>query len=223
MTKLFHLSILYLVLNLISSSVSAQKILTVNFEKIDQLTSSVSSNYYYPSLLKRFILEDTTLTKKELHFLYYGQIHQKFYKPQYGNENQDKLYRELKNKNFDKALEYGLKAFEESPLEMKTIFGLSLCYMYMSNDVKMEKLMVLYYGLMQTIIDSGNGKKIGTAYVVMHINDEYEIINSLNKISKKHKLIKGITDFHKLKDKDCEEQCIRIRKLYFNIQALTPF
>ncbi|MFI3318581.1 MAG: DUF4919 domain-containing protein [Rikenellaceae bacterium] len=49
------------------------------------------SKYYYPNLMARFEMGDTTLTEGDYHYLYYGYAYQQEYKPLSVNHSMDRL------------------------------------------------------------------------------------------------------------------------------------
>ncbi len=198
-------------------NIIAQTALHVDIEKIKQQTSEITSENYYPTLLNRFISADTTLSNKQLHFLYYGKYNQSFYHPYDPVEGQTDMYYNIEQKQFNAALIYGKRAFDLDPLDLKTLFGISLCYHYLNKEEEMNKYLWLYYSLISVILESGSGNSIDNAMVVMSVSDEQEIINSLQKKIKKQKLLKGTTDLVYL-EKSKEKELNFIKKLYFNIE-----
>ncbi|MCB9194675.1 MAG: DUF4919 domain-containing protein [Flavobacteriales bacterium] len=195
---------------------SSQRVLSVDLGKINEITSDISSQYYYPSLLIRYQNFDTTLTSKEFHFLYYGQYFQSFYRPSEANTESELMFQFIKMRTFETAIDYGLKSFEKHPLDLKTIFGLYICYDRIGNEDEAGKYQMLYFGIVAAILETGDGKTPHTAFIVMNISDEYEIISSLEKEIKKYKLIGLDTELFKLKGtKNLVTK--KIKKLYFNI------
>lgn len=59
-------------------------------DDIIDATLSPSSPYYYPNLMMRYTMGDTTLTENEYHYLYYGYAYQENYKPLRSNPDLDK-------------------------------------------------------------------------------------------------------------------------------------
>jgi hypothetical protein len=212
-TKIFTLFIL-----LISAgAVVSQTALHVDIDKIKEQTKDLTSSNYYPTLLNRFTEADSTLSSKQLHYLYYGKYSQSFYHPYDPVEGQVDMYLSIEQKEFDAALIYGKMAFDLDPLDLKTLFGISLCYHYLNKEEEMNKYLWLYYSLISVIVESGDGGSEETAMVVMSVSDEQEIINSLQKSIKKQKFINGTTDLVYL-EKSKHKELNLIKKLYFNIE-----
>lgn len=211
MKKLY---IIFLLFN--TSFLIGQQVLSINLDKIKSITSDITSDHYYPTLLSRFNNFDTTLTPKEMHLIYYGKYYQSFYEPSSLYENREEMFDLIKQQDFESALILGKMAFDADPLDLKTLFGLYLCHQHLLNYQEAEQYEFLYFALIGTILNSGTGKNKDEAFVIMNISDEYEIISSLGKEISKHKTIKGNTDCFKLK-KGEDKIMNEIKKLYFNI------
>lgn len=180
------------------------------------MTSDITSSNYYPSLLSRYNSFDTTLSAKEMHFLYYGKYFQPFYEPASMHDDREEMFDLIKVQDYYGALIRGKLAFEQDPLDLKTLFGLYLCHQNLLNLREAENYQFLYYALIGTILNTGSGKNPDEAFVIMNISDEYEIISSLGKDIKKHKTIKGDTDCFSFKKGD-DKVLNKIKRLYFNI------
>ena len=202
------------------SGLTAQKILTIDLNKVESTTNNIASSNYYPSLIKKLRQLDTSLTNKDLHLLYYGQYFQDFYKPDVQDADQKSTFKHIKDKEFDKALDAAKKSFETNPLNLKTIYGYAMACNYLKMKSEYNRIMNLYYQLIEVILESGNGRGVKTAFVVMSIDDEYEIIHSMGKTATKQKLIDNKTDKLKLKNSDGSARITNLKKIYFNVEIL---
>ena len=199
-------------------SISAQKILSVDLTEIKENISDITSPNYYPTLLSKFSNLDTTLTPNQLYLLYYGKYFQTFYQPAEIPKNQNDMFKSLSEKDFSAALVYGKRAFDIDPLDLKTLFGISLCHYYLHNETEMDKYLHMYYSLLSVIVASGDGKKPESAMVVMSVSDEYEVISDLGAVVTKQKTLKSKTDLLYIKKKSDEFDLQGLKKLYFNIE-----
>lgn len=195
----------------------SQTALHVDVAIIKEQTKDITSANYYPTLLNRFTQADTTLSKKQLHFIYYGKYNQSFYRPYDAVESQSDMYNSIEQKEFNAALIYGKRAFDLDPLDLKTLFGLSLCHHYLNNEAEMNKYLWCYYSLIAVILESGTGNSVENAMVVMSVSDEQELVNSLHKTIKKQKFVEETTDIVYL-EKSKEKEMNFLKKLYFNIE-----
>jgi hypothetical protein len=197
-----------------------QQVLTVNLDRIETITSNISSENYYPSLKQRFITLDSSLSNKHVHFLYYGQYFEGTYQPDKQDDAQKEMFKLIKKGNFDQAVDTGLVSFNSAPLNLRTIFGLSICYLSLDNKELADKYMSMYYQIMEVVMESGTGRKKHKAFVTMCIDDEYEIISSLNKKVRKQKLIDMKTDVLYLTNMEGRRNIVKFKKIYFNVEIL---
>jgi hypothetical protein len=200
---------LFIYLLLCSYVLSAQKIANVDFDAVKK--SSDSSSGAYKKLLDRFVKADTTLTKKDYTTLYYGQCFQKEYDPYGTDDNFDKFKKFYQGEDFTKALPYALKMIEKNPMDMKMTFKALVCYYKMNDEAGKFKMGLRYNNIMSAIFDSGDGKTAATAFVVMCVSDEYELMASM-KVENSAQSLDGNCDVMDLKKND-----LNIDKLYFNV------
>jgi hypothetical protein len=204
------------------SQLNAQRILTVDLTEINVTIKNPESPFYYENLLKRFQNFDSTLTKQDFHYLYYGNFFQPTYFPYSNNESQKQFYQLLKSKEFNEALIHGKLANSQEPLNLKVLFGLYICYSKLGQPKIGDQYLFQYYGLLSAIFNSGDGKSISTAFVVLSVDDEYEFIASIHHRVKKQELILGSTDLMYLeKTKSKPKKTPNYRKMYFNVEI--PF
>ncbi|HMU46186.1 MAG TPA: DUF4919 domain-containing protein [Chitinophagaceae bacterium] len=191
-------------------SLSGQKVSKVDFDAIKKTLDT--SPKLYKDLLNRFVSSDSTLTNEEFSIIYYGQCYQEDYNP-YGSdvENFDKFKKHYLAKDYDKALPIALKMIRENPLDMKMTFKTLVCYHHLNDEAGKNNMIARYNGIMKTIFDSGDGKTDSTAFVVMCVSDEYELMASLQVENTSQSLI-GFCDVMRLKEND-----LGIDKLYFNV------
>lgn len=204
------------------SHLSAQRVLTIDLSEINKAISKTESPFYYQNLLNRFQQFDTSLTQQDFHYLYYGQYFQSSYVPYSTNESQKQFYQLLRSKEFNEALIHGKLAISQEPLNLKVLFGLYVCYSKLGQPKVGDLYLFQYYGLLSAIFNSGDGKSIQTAFVVLSIDDEYEFIASMHHRVKKQELIVGTTDLMYLeKTKSKPKKAPNYRKMYFNVEI--PF
>jgi hypothetical protein len=159
---------------------------------------------------------DTSLTKDDYTTLYYGQCYQKNYDP-YGSDadNLDKFKKPYLAGEYKEALPFALKMIEKNPLDMKMTFKALVCYHEIKDEDGIQKMKTRYNNIMLSIYESGDGKAAATAFVVMCISDEYELMANLQVEITSQSLV-GDCDLMALKQND-----LGIDKLYFNISK--PF
>lgn len=190
---------------------SAQTVSNVNFDEIKATINKTGSDGY-SKLLKRASSMDSILTAPDYKILYYGQAFQPTYKP-YSNamvlQPAMKLYQEGK---VDDALALYNTYLQSNPLDLRAIYSkLSILYQQ-QKQAEMQPLMVLLKNLLKTITDSGDGKTVKTAMVVMTISDEYIVMSSLGVKPEKQALTAGSCDLMTLQPNNAN-----LTELYFNV------
>lgn len=198
----------------------AQTIVNVNFDDVKRVTNDSSTSAYYPTLLSRLRQFDTTLTLSDFKLLYYGNVFTDSYNPyDFGTKKEDRFNELYKAGNYKEALTEGKQLFEEHPVNIRLLFRLMNCCEALNEMELGQKFANCYFGLIYTILGSGNGNSIETAYVVTRVPDEYSILNHLHLNSIKQALV-GYTDVltidQKLQKKTKGKK--KVKELYFNVQ-----
>jgi tetratricopeptide (TPR) repeat protein len=187
--SLFIISVLFA---LVASQASAQRISRIDFDSVRTETSKAGSRYYFPTLLTRFQATDTTLTRQDYTYLYYGQVFTAQYAP-YGGGKQDD-FRALYNKQqYAEAIPLGEKLLANAPLDLNMLFKLLVCYHMLGDRTHAKQYARRYYSLLNAIMASGDGKSAATAYVVAVVHDEYEVLKEQHLSSSGQALV-GHTD-----------------------------
>ncbi|MBC7452022.1 MAG: DUF4919 domain-containing protein, partial [Cytophagales bacterium] len=167
----------------------AQKISNVDYDDVKSKTQLAGSPYLYSKLLDRYKKNDTTLSTKDYYYLYYGFTFSNNYDPNNDEAVNALVVSEIEKLNSSKALKNALQLYDKDPVNLKLLLYISVCYSNLS-DVKMKKIFTDKYAkIIKAIYNSGDGKSLETAYVVIRINDEYQLLQVLNLTVKKHALV----------------------------------
>ena len=219
------LSILLLVaMGCFFQNLSAQKISEIDMDLIKKETQDSLSPTYYPTLIDRLLAFDTTLTKHEYQLLYYGNVFYKSYNP-YGNAKQESEFMLLfKKQDYEEAIPLGKQVLQENPVNIDIIFKLMVCYHQLDKKVMAKKYAKNYYAFLETIYNSGDGKGIKSAYVVIKVSDEYAILGDLD-LKIVQQALRGTTDVLTIskgsRGNANKKKKKRIKELYFNVSL--PF
>ena len=192
-----------------------QKITTVEFDTIKKHIEDNSSTYYYPRLLERFVKGDTTLYFSEYECIYYGTIFSAKYRPYGGYENEDKFFDYYRKGKYKKAIPFGEKILAENPVNLSITFKMIVCYSALNNPVKAQLYADRYFPLLDVVYNSGDGKSLKTAYVVVNVDDEYEILADLELSNTAQRLV-GYTDILTL-DMNSQKTEEKISEMFFNV------
>lgn len=201
-----------------SYSIFGQKVLSVDFDAIKLEIEDSNSTNYYPSLLERFSNFDSTLTLNEYKLLYYGSTFQENYSPYGADSKESDFYKEYNTKNFKTAIPIGEALLKENPINVTLIFKLMVSHYQLDEETTSRNYARNYYHLLDVIYNSGDGKSIKTAYVVINVSDEYQIISDLRLFNTSQALV-GVTDVLTIdtKNQKVEKGQQKIKELYFNV------
>jgi hypothetical protein len=214
--------ICFIILVSVSTAAFPQEFLEIDMDKIEEKMSDSLSYLYYPVLLEKFINFDNTLSQEDYLHLYYGYIFTDMYNPYGQHENEEEFYDLYFAKKYEEAILLGKEILRSDPINTKIIFKILVCYHQTDNSEMYEKYAIQYYGLLQIIYYSGDGKSAKSAFKVINISDEYEILSELGLQSTGQALI-GICDRLSIdtKSQEVEKGQEKIKELYFNISL--PF
>ena len=194
------------------STLFAQKISDVDFDSIKKKIDTEPA--LYKNLMKRFLESDTSLTKTEVDILYYGQCFQPDYSP-YGSDPNAKIFQDhYRKEEFKEALVPALAIIEKNPMDLQMTFKVLVCYHYLHDEVNKLKIATRYNYLLLPIFESGDGRTANTAFVVMRISDEYEMMAHL-RVENTLQSLSGDCDVMTLKPNE-----LGLEKLYFNVSKL---
>lgn len=197
-----------------------QQLSNINFDEIQSQTQDSSSPFYYPLLIQRFLQFDTTLTERDFKFIYYGNVYTDKYTP-YGTKEDEKKFTELyKKEKYQEAIPLGQKALLENAVNLNVLYKLLVCFHALGDKATAQQYANLYFGLLGEIYRSGDGESVETAYVVIKINDEYQLLNELELQSVGQSLLaKGPTDLLTIDTKNQKKVKgkKKIKELYFNV------
>ena len=201
-------------------SLYGQKISNIDFDEIKLAIQDSSSIYYYPLLIERYQQFDTTFTEREYKYIYYGNIYSDRYNPygMTGNDNGIKFFDLFKQGKFDEAIPYGQEIINENPVNLRILFRILVCYHNLGDRQSAQKYANMYFPLLDVIYNSGDGKSIKTAFVVVSGHDEYEILNDLELTRTAQALI-GQTDVLTIntKGQKTKRGQKKIKELYFDV------
>ncbi len=191
----------------------SQQVSNVNFTEIKQKLEADKD--LYKSLQKRFTKTDTTLTAEDFQVLYYGQCFQKNYQP-YGKDydNIEKFKKYFLKSDYANALPVALTMIGNNPMDMEMTFKALVCYYELKDEEGKAAMAFRYNNIMGAVYESGDGKTESTAFVVMRISDEYELMANME-VEMTSQALRGMCDVMTLKKND-----LGVDKLFFNVSKL---
>lgn len=196
-----------------------QKILTIDLDQIKQKTEDGSSPYYYPTLVERFVKGDTSLGTEALQCLYYGATFRDLEDNSISDRGM-KFLKHLRAEQYREAIPMGQAILKNNPIDIRTSFGMMICYDRLGIEDSTQLYAVRYYGLLHAISASGDGLTEETAMVVTKVPDEYEMLRAVGFASTEQALITGkagATDKLTL-DLSTQKKDPKVPALYFNVE-----
>lgn len=95
----------------------------------------------------------------------------------------DDLRKEIKldieEENFEEALEIANKILEKRYIDIRTHLFCSYIYKQLNDSAKSDYHYNIYNGFMNSIYFSGDGKNEKTAFIVIEVSEEYDLLNWL--------------------------------------------
>ncbi len=128
----------------------------------------------YQTLLKRVMSFDRTVDFKALRLSYAETAD---YNP-YGDDKAKKseMFEALRNKDYDKAIANAQVILEKKFVDIEAHFVSSIAFSEMKNSERYNFHHFVTRALVDSILDSGDGKTPETAFVVIETGEEYTLL-----------------------------------------------
>lgn len=155
-----------------------------DYKKIESAVSDKDSKSYYPVLMDRYTKSDTTLTKEDFRLLYYGSFFKSSYSP-YGHSDYNDSIRpvlakdSLSASDYDTLIKYEKLVLEKFPFNMRDLNILEFAYKRKGNIELVKQIAFKLDNVIETILSTGDGRTEETAWHVVSVEHEYDIIRML--------------------------------------------
>lgn len=195
-----------------------------DMEAIAKASVDENSQYYYPTLLKAFMANDTTMTATDFQYFYYGTMFQEDYDPYREAPNQALLqelmpiYAKEKRTRADrgKMLDYAMQVLEDNPIDLRQLTN--RIYVYEQNG-KNDLAKIWQYKLnhlLLVIAASGTGIDPDNAFIVVYPQHEYDFLNLSKHTASSQRFEPPYFDYIEVTTGDQQDQ----KGYYFNISEL---
>ena len=220
--KRFYLDLLAVLLSL---SVNAQHFsyTRVDFRNIRSEVTNKRSVFFYPVLFERYRNNDTTLNREEFRHLYYGYPFQEGYRPYATHDAEiavsDLLAKDaLTEADFSAICRHCREILELHPFSARYLLTSAVACSRTGNAEGARIYYYKYHSVLNAILSSGDGATEQSAWSVILISDEYELIRSLgfNPTGKQKMMAESRCDFIYVADNE-----YKIGGFYFDISR--PF
>jgi tetratricopeptide (TPR) repeat protein len=212
LTTIMRHFILTLTFVCICRSIFGQTGLDINYETIKATINDKESNSYYPKILERFNTFDSTLTLQDYSLIYYGFSFQNDYLK---SKPDEKILNDLlKAIDYEKAVQQCQKILDSNPVSLlaNNKMGFSL-FKLNKPEADWKKYQNRYRMIRKVIVYSGNGLTCETAFKVIYVSDEYNILYDYFEIPKIHRqILVGLCDKFEI---DTSEY-YKVEEMYFD-------
>jgi len=192
-----------------------------DYEKIASAVGDKNSTSYYPVIMDRYTKSDTTLTKEDFKNLYYGSLFKSSYSP-YGYSNYNDSIRPLLAKDTLSASDYGTLikyeklVLEKYPFNMNDLNILEFAYEHTGKTELAKQIAFKLNHVIETILSTGDGLIEETAWHVVSVEHEYDILKMLGfRFGGSQSLTSKGCDYLKV-----EENKDSIKGFYFDVNKI---
>lgn len=221
------LSLLIVVFAAIALNINAQDEFfnAPNYSQIEANIKEQSSSYYYPNLLKKYFDANSEMTLEEARHLYYGYVFQTNYVPSDTSSYNNKLSIILRRGSFTPSdyaeiLEYSNALLLQDPFNLRAL-NAKLLVLAQQNDTEEYKKVAQQRSVVQNaIVSSGDGMTDKTAFYVIKVAHEYDILPFLGyTYGGEDKILRG----NKVNYLSLGENRFGIERVYFNITPIIEY
>lgn len=201
-------------------ALQAQEVEAPNYQLIRQVTSNSKSPSYYPKLMERYVLSDSTLSLEDYRNLYYGFTLREDFVPYQMEKKQlfdvrKKLALNGGNAQYcPEAIETAQQVLEDNPFDIPALSILSIAYLQLGDSINFRLWDMKQQGLLDAISSSGDGETPESAFHVISIEHEYEILSRMGLEVTSDSIVSSEVEYLKVK-----ENAENIEGLYFNFDA----
>ena len=202
------------------STLGAQESAAPDYNDIRQKIFNPKHPNYYPALVKRYLENDTTLTLEEYRCLYYGYSLQEDFVP-YQREHQQlfDIRRRLAQSGGAVALcsdaqRQARTVLEDNPFDLLAISTYAIAALQLGDSTAWRQMRGRQEDILDVIISSGDGETPESAFHVIAIEHEYEVLNRLGLEVEKDSLVSPTVEYLKVKPNADDED-----GFYFDFSA----
>ena len=214
--KIFFL----LFVSCISTVAFAQETEDPDYQQIRQAISNHRSVNYYPTLMRRYIENDTTLSLEQYRYLYYGYSLQEDFVPYKGHlPRLVEARRQFTESRGDSNLAHEMikvaqASLDDNPFDIPAINIVAASYLQIGDTVQYRVWDIKQKGLLDAILSSGDGAEPSSAFHVIDIEHEYEVLNRLGLQIEADSLVNDNVEYLKVRENAEGE-----KGFYFNFGA----
>ncbi len=214
-----------IILNLNAQNVDEQFFKAPDFNRIENNIKESTSIYYYPKLMEKYLSGKTQMTPEEGRHLYFGYVFQQNYQPADTSEFNSKLVEILSrssfsNSDYAKILEYSDALLLEDPFNLRALNAKMLVYAQQDNADEYKRTAQQRRVVQDAIISTGDGMSENSAFYVIMIAHEYDILPFLGyTFGGEDKILRG----NKVNYLSLGDNRFGVARVYFNITPIIKY
>ncbi|MBN1144567.1 MAG: DUF4919 domain-containing protein [Bacteroidales bacterium] len=191
------------------------------YEWIKKEMSKPNSAHFYPVLMERYRKADTTLTTVDFSVLYFGQVFTDTYSPYSRSEYVDSLSTllsqdSLQADDFRALIRYENLILDKYPFNLRDLNILSYAYFKTGDTLSAMLTEYKLNRIIGTILSSGDGQKEKSAWHVISVTHEYDILGALGfRFGGEQMLTEKGCDYLKVADNE-----YGIKGFYFDVNKI---
>lgn len=152
-----------------------------NYKIIEKNIQDKKSEFYYPKLLAKYELSDTTMTLEQKRHLYYGYTFQPKYNP-YNNSlasislSEVMKKDELSTEDLTEIIKLSTHVLKENPLDIRAL-NYRLYSLEQQNKIdELQKNLIKLEIIVDALVSSGDGISKESAFYVIDVSHEYDLL-----------------------------------------------
>lgn len=209
-----------------SNSDSKRKIKVVkpDLEQICTVTLDPSSKFYFPKLLKKYEVNDTTMTPEEFRYFYLGYMFQEDFDP-YRDSPYSEMTENLRDKpthtkaEIDTISKYAELALQDNPFDLRQMSFLVHVFKESKKFIRAKIWEYRLENLLGAIKSTGTGESVDDAWYVIYPEHEYDMVQLLGYEAVDANLIEGGYDYLEVQPdpSDTRRRDKSAKGFYFNV------
>ena len=136
------------------------------------------------------------------------------YNPKWDADDRTAIFEAHKEKDYRKAITLAEKWLAKLPVDTSVMYVTAFNYLRLRQYSEFSRMYYQYLGLIDSILSSGDGKTVNTAYHVISLTEEYAVLNELKLELEEQALVSGC-DAMTCTDRDGNKVV-----LYFNVSRV---
>lgn len=152
-----------------------------NYKTIETNIKDKKSDFYYPKLMARYEVSDTTMTLEQKRHLYYGYTFQPTYNPYKNSSASESLSEimkkeELSTEDLTEIIKLSNVALKENPLDIRSLNYRLYSLEQQNKIVELKKNLIKLEIIVDALVSSGDGISKETAFYVIDTSHEYDLL-----------------------------------------------